>query len=121
MQLKDKNVLVYGAAVSGISATRLLQRLGAFVILYDSNTNLTKEEFEDKFDTKEQFLLITGSLTDEAINMAELLLISPGVACDSPDILRIKERNIPIWGEIELAYRYAKGKIIGITGTTDPK
>jgi UDP-N-acetylmuramoylalanine--D-glutamate ligase len=117
MQLQGKKVMVYGAAVSGISATRLLLRLGAFVILFDCNTNLTKEDFTDKFDMDTMFLLITGSLPEEVINTIELVIISPGVACDSPDILRIKEKNIPVWGEVELAYRHAKGKIIGITGT----
>ena len=40
-----------------------------------------------------------------------------GVATDHPDIVRFREKSIPIWGEVELAYRYTKGKIIGITGT----
>jgi UDP-N-acetylmuramoylalanine-D-glutamate ligase len=39
MQLKDKKVLVFGAGKSGISATKLLQSQGAFVTLYDGNTN----------------------------------------------------------------------------------
>lgn len=117
MQLEGKKVMVYGAAVSGISATRLLQRLGAEVILFDSDTNLTKEDFIDKFDTSNRFRLITGALPDDILDIIELLVISPGVPLDSPDVMRIKERNIPIWGEVELAYRYAKGKIIGITGT----
>ena len=80
MQLKDKKVLVYGAGKSGISATRLLQKQGAEVILYDSNTKLTKKEFEDKFDTDRNFQLVTGSLSDELITALTLLVISPGVA-----------------------------------------
>jgi UDP-N-acetylmuramoylalanine--D-glutamate ligase len=117
MQLDGMKVMVYGAAVSGISATRMLYRLGADVILFDNNTNLTKEDIIDKLDESVKFRLITGSLTDELITWTELLIISPGVPCDSPDILRIKAKNIPIWGEIELACRYCRGKIIGITGT----
>lgn len=117
MQLKDKKVMVFGAAKSGISAAGLLQKLGAFVILYDCNTCLTRSDFGDKFDTDEMFLLITGFLSDEILDTVDLLIISPGVACDHPDILRIKDKNIPIWGEIELAYRYTKGIVIGITGT----
>ena len=117
MQLKDKKVMVFGAARSGVSATGLLQQLGAFVILYDCNTTLTKDDFVEKFETDEMFLLITGRLTDEIIATIDLLVISPGVPLDHPDILRIKENNIQIWGEIELAYRYTQGRIIGITGT----
>ncbi|MDD3173689.1 MAG: UDP-N-acetylmuramoyl-L-alanine--D-glutamate ligase [Herbinix sp.] len=117
MQLKDKKVMVYGAAKSGISAAGMLQKLGAYVILFDCNTNITKNNFKDKLDIDNRFLLVTGILQEELINTIDLLIISPGVALDHPDILKIKEKNIPIWGEIELAYRYTKGKIIGITGT----
>jgi UDP-N-acetylmuramoylalanine--D-glutamate ligase len=117
MQLKGKRILVYGAARSGISATGLLQKLGAFVILFDGNTSLARDNFKDKFDTEGSFQLVTGTLPEEIINTIDLLVISPGVATDKPDIERIKEKKIPVWGEIELAYRCAKGKIIGITGT----
>ena len=117
MQLKDKKVLVFGAAKSGISATRLLQKQGAFVILFDSNIKLTNDDFEDKFSVIDNFMLVTGSLSEEIIDFLDLLVISPGIAIDHPDVERIKAKNIPVWGEIELAYRFAKGKVIGITGT----
>ena len=117
MDLKDKKVLVFGAGKSGISATRLLQRQEADVILYDSNTKLTNQDFMDKFDTGHHFLLVTGELSEELIAALDLLVISPGVALDHPLVVRIQEKQIPVWGEIELAYRYSKGKIIGITGT----
>lgn len=117
MDLKNKKVLVFGAGKSGISATRLLQRQEADVILYDSNTKLTNQDFMDKFDTGHHFLLVTGELSEELIAALDLLVISPGVALDHPLVTRILENNVPVWGEIELAYRYSKGKIIGITGT----
>jgi UDP-N-acetylmuramoylalanine--D-glutamate ligase len=117
MQLQGKRVLVFGAGKSGISATRLLQRQNAFVILYDSNTELTKKNFEDQFDTEKNFHLVTGELTDDLITGLDLLVISPGVAIDHPAVVRIQQENIPVWGEIELAYRISKGKIVGITGT----
>lgn len=117
MQLKGMKVMVYGAAVSGISAVRLLCRLGAYVTVFDNNTHLTKEDIIDKLTEKPDIRLLTGRLRDELINETELVIISPGVPCDAPDILKIKEKNIPIWGEIELAYRYSKGRIAAITGT----
>jgi UDP-N-acetylmuramoylalanine--D-glutamate ligase len=117
MQLKGKRVLVFGAGKSGISSTRLLQRQEAYVILYDSNTMLTNKDFTNKFDTEHNFHLVTGELKDEIIDGLDLLVISPGVAIDLPEVVRIHEKNIPVWGEIELAYRISKGKIVGITGT----
>ncbi len=115
--MKDKKVLVFGAGKSGISAVRLLQKQSADVILYDSNTNLTKNDFQDKFEIDQNFTLVTGDLEQKVIDAVDLLVISPGVALDHPDVLRITAKGIPVWGEIELAYRFAKGKIIGITGT----
>lgn len=117
MQLKDKKVMVYGAARSGISAAAMLQRLGVRVLLFDCNTNLTKDAFKDKLDIGNRLELFTGKLPESMLNDLDLLIISPGVATDHPDILRVKNKNIPVWGEVELAYRYAKGKMIGITGT----
>ena len=45
------------------------------------------------------------------------MILSPSIAIDNPIVEMVREKGIPIWGEIELAYRYSKGKIIGITGT----
>ncbi len=117
MQLKDKRVLVFGAGKSGVSSVRLLQKQGASAILYDSNTKLTTENFQDKFDTAHNFTLVTGELPQEVIDSLDLFVISPGIAIDNPVAERIKAKGIPVWGEIELAYRFAKGKVIGITGT----
>jgi UDP-N-acetylmuramoylalanine--D-glutamate ligase len=117
MQWKGKRVMIYGAARSGISAAALLQRLGASVLLFDCNTKLSEDSLQDRLDTNVNFLLVTGILREENLSDIELLIISPGVPTDHPDIIKIKEKNIPVWGEIELAYQCSLGKIIGITGT----
>ena len=117
MQLTDKNILVYGAAKSGISAAHLLQKLGANVWLFDCNTKLTKEDFKDKLEGNRQFTFLSGTLKEVLLPMLDLIIISPGVALDHPDVLELIKKNIPVWSEIELAYCFTKGKIIGITGT----
>lgn len=117
MQLNDKKVLVFGAGKSGISATRLLQKQGAFVILYDAKTTYNKDDFKDEFDTERNFTLVTGNIPEDLINTIDLLVLSPGVPTDLPVVEDIRSKNVPVWGEIELAYNFAKGKIIGITGT----
>ncbi len=117
MQLKGKKVLVFGAGKSGVSAIKLLQKQEVDILLYDSNPNLTKKDFQDQFDIEHNFTLITGELEQTVIDGIDLMVISPGVALDHPDVERIIAKGIPVWGEIELAYLIAKGKIIGITGT----
>ncbi len=117
MQLKGKKILIFGAGKSGVSATRLLQKQGAEVLLYDGNENLTSDAFKDKINIDQQFTGIFGELPEELLEGVELFIISPGIAVDQPIVDRIRNKNIPIWGEIELAYHFSKGKIIGITGT----
>ncbi len=117
MQLKDKKVLVFGAAKSGISASRLLQKQGAFVVLYDGNAKLKPEDFQDRIDIHHNFQAVFGELPEELLPTISLLVISPGIAIDHPVVVKISSMGIPVWGEIELAYRFSKGKIIGITGT----
>ncbi len=117
MQLKDKKVLVFGAAKSGISASRLLQKQGAFVVLYDGNAKLRAEDFKDKIDIHHNFQAVFGELPEELLPAISLLVISPGIAIDNPVVVKISSMGVPVWGEIELAYRFSKGRIIGITGT----
>lgn len=117
MNWKDKRVLVFGAAKSGISATKLLQNNGANVILYDANEKLRKEDFKDKFDIENRFLLVAGDFLEDLEKSIDLLVISPGIPIDHPIVEKIRKQGVPVWGEIELAYRFAQGKIIGITGT----
>ena len=117
MHLIDKRVLVYGAGKSGISATRLLQEQGAFVLLYDSNTNLKLDSFKEQFNIKKDFELIVGRFPEEIIADIDLVIISPGIPIDNSYVEQLRSVNLPIWGEIELAYQMSKGKVIGITGT----
>ena len=43
--------------------------------------------------------------------------MSPGVPTDLPIVEKMREKSIPIWGEIELAYVFGKGDVLAITGT----
>ncbi|NLO09411.1 MAG: UDP-N-acetylmuramoyl-L-alanine--D-glutamate ligase [Clostridiales bacterium] len=115
MDLKDKRVLVFGAGKSGISATRLLQKIGATVCLYDGKEDLDISTIENNFDIKPE--IYAGVFPKDKLDQINLMILSPGIAIDHPFVKEIDEKNIPIWGEIELAYRYTKGRIIGITGT----
>lgn len=117
MELKDKKVLVFGAGKSGISAVRLLQKVGALVVLYDGRNDIDISTFEDKIDKDNKFEAYLGDLPMDVLDQISLMVLSPGIAIDHPFVETVKDKNIPIWGEIELAYRHSKGKIIGITGT----
>ena len=82
MHLESKKVLVIGAGKSGISATRLLQKQGAYVILYDANDNINISNFQNEFNIEEKFELVIGTFPNEIAKTLDLAIISPGVPMD---------------------------------------
>lgn len=114
MNIKDKNVLVFGTGISGISAARILHEKNANVILFDNNSDINNEDIILKLGFKD-LKIITKDISNDL--KIDLVVLSPGVPVDLPIIEDFKSKNIPIWGEIELAYNFAKGKLIAITGT----
>ncbi len=114
-----KNVLVIGSGLSGVGSVRLLNQVGAHPIVLEENTKVTEEDIraklheEDRASTK----IIVGRIEDGDLDDIVLTVPSPAVPLDSETVMRIKGRNIPIWSEIELAFNFAKGKFVAITGT----
>ena len=117
MNLQNKKVLVVGSGKSGIGAVRMLGKLGALPVLFDSNEKLDKEELLKKTGKIPGMEILLGSVPKERKKEFFLVVISPGVPVDAPWLSDYRALNVPIWGEIELAGAYAKGKVIGITGT----
>ena len=112
-----KSVIVAGAGKSGIGAAELLLKTGADVILYDSNVNQSPDTIREKISGKPGLKIVLGGLTDEIMESAEVCVISPGISMDAEFVKKMQSRGLPIWSEIELAYRFAKGKLAAITGT----
>ena len=117
MNVKEQKVLVVGTGISGIGAASLLVKQGAKVILYDQNENLKEEDVRAKLPEGMEADIVIGALPEELRKSISLLVISPGVPIDSPLAEACKADGIPVWGEIELAYRSSRGQLIGITGT----
>ena len=117
MDVKGKYVLVFGAGKSGIGAAGLLLHEQAKVILYDGNAKQDPEEIRKKLNAGADVEIILGELSDEVLDRLELVVLSPGVPADLPVVLKMKEKEIPVWGEVELAYRVGKGEVLAITGT----
>lgn len=117
MEFTDKTFLVVGTGISGMAAVRLLAKKQAHIILFDSNANLTYEEIQEKLGEPITFDLILGELPDRVLERIDIAVLSPGVPTDLPFVVEMQERNIPIWGEIELAYISGKGRVFAITGT----
>jgi len=58
-----------------------------------------------------------GELPEEVLESLDLVVLSPGVPTDIPLVKRFYEMGLPVWGEVELAYRTGKGRVLAITGT----
>lgn len=115
IDIRGKKVLVFGCGISGEAASCLLASQGAEVILYDGNEKLNAKEIRKRVPAGVKIVL--GAFPEEQIKELALTVMSPGVPTDLPVVDRIRENNIPVWGEIELAYKYAKGDVLAITGT----
>lgn len=117
MNVTEKKVLVFGSGISGIGAVKLLEKYGADVILYDGNEKLDPEALRTKLGEGCKAEIILGELETSVLDCLDLAVLSPGVPTDLPVVCAMRERNIPIIGEVELAYQFGKGKVLAITGT----
>lgn len=110
--------LVIGAGKSGLSSARLLARNEKAFGIYDGNPDLTVSEIVARApELDDSFPLYTEKMTDTEVATFDRVVVSPGVPLDQPIVKQCLARGLELIGEIELAYRFAKGRIIGITGT----
>lgn len=116
MEFANKNALVIGVGLSGISACKLLNKVNANITISDSKT-----EDNIKFDLTELkeigVDIVLGKNPDDIILDFDLVVLSPSVPKTLSFIEKAIENNIKVIPEIELAYNILNGTIIGITGT----
>jgi len=117
MDLTGKYVLVAGCGVSGVAAAQLLYKTGARPVMFDTNTELKKEDVLARFEEKCEVDFATGKVEEEMLKKLSLVVLSPGIPVDADFVEEFRQNNLPIWGEIELAYHFAKGGLVAITGT----
>lgn len=117
MDLVGKNVLVVGTGISGVAAVKLLATKRANIIFQDGNLKIKEQDILDKLPRNIDVKVVIGDLEQQLLDTIELVVLSPGVPTDLPYIQQLKENGVPIWGEIELAYQFSKGKMAAITGT----
>ncbi|GGA65671.1 UDP-N-acetylmuramoylalanine--D-glutamate ligase [Edaphobacter acidisoli] len=116
MDLKNKRVLVVGLGKSGLSAAMFLRKLGARVTVSDtrSATALAKET---------PALLDAGIMVEAGghglltFRRQDLIVVSPGVPMDTPEVKQSLDYGMKVIGELELASCFLKGRIVAITGS----
>jgi UDP-N-acetylmuramoylalanine--D-glutamate ligase len=113
LRVEGQRIVVVGAARSGVAAALLLARRGARVTLADLKTTLPDAESL----ASEGVALALGPHDAKLFTSADLIVLSPGVPLRQPILTRARRAKVPITGEIELASRMLRGRIIAITGT----
>lgn len=117
MDLQGKKVCVFGSGKSGIGAAGLLVQKGACPVIYDGNDKLDPEDIRAKIKDSGETQVILGELPEDVLDTLDLVVMSPGVPTDLPIVKKMREKSIPVWGEIELAFQIGKGTLLAITGT----
>jgi UDP-N-acetylmuramoylalanine--D-glutamate ligase len=108
-----RKAVVVGAARSGVAAAELLVRRGATVTLTDVRPEIPEEAQLRNVGVQ----LELGGHRAETLRSADLIVLSPGVAPTQKDVAAARAAGVPVMGELELASRWLRGRVVAITGT----
>ena len=116
MELKNKKVLVVGLGRSGVASAFFLQEHGAKVIVSDSKSEAQlQNEVPALLDRG--ISIEAGRHGERTFRDQDLIVVSPGVPSDQPQLQHARTLGIPVIGEVELAFRFLQGKVLAITGS----
>jgi UDP-N-acetylmuramoylalanine--D-glutamate ligase len=116
MDLRGKRVLVVGLARTGVATSFFSAAHGARVTATDSRGETEIGETVAKLK-EAGVTLELGSHREKTFLEQDLIVPSPGVPADEAHLQAARVKRITIWSEIELAYRFIRGRLIGITGS----
>jgi UDP-N-acetylmuramoylalanine--D-glutamate ligase len=116
MELKGKKVLVVGLGKSGLAAALFLRHRGAQVTVSDARS--AEALAKDIPALLEEGIMVeTGGHGLLTFRRQDLIVVSPGVPLNTPELAQVRSFGLPVIGELELAARFLKGKILAITGS----
>jgi len=116
MELKNKKVLVVGLGKSGLAAALFLRHRGAQVTVSDARS--AEALAKDIPALLEEGIMVeTGGHGLLTFRRQDLIVVSPGVPLNTPELAQVRSFGLPVIGELELAARFLKGKILAITGS----
>ena len=116
MDVKGKRVLVVGLGKSGVASALFLEKQGARVSVSDARSE-EQLRFEIPVLLDHGIRVETGEHGERTFREQDLIVVSPGVPVDIPQLVRVRGRGITVIGEVELAARFLKGRIVAVTGS----
>jgi UDP-N-acetylmuramoylalanine--D-glutamate ligase len=116
MELKGKKVLVVGLGKSGLAAALFLRRQGAQVTVSDvRSAEALARDIPALID--EGIAVEAGGHGLLTFRRQDLIVVSPGVPMDTPELVQVQKFGLPIIGELELATHFLRGNVLAITGS----
>ena len=116
MEVAGKTISIIGAAKSGLSAARSLVKSGAKVFVSDIQPEEKLKASLEREGLLDQVEYEAGGHSEKVLH-ADFIVLSPGVRTDIPVLVEAASRNIPVYSEIEIAYRLSRGRRLVITGS----
>jgi len=116
IELRKVRVLVVGLARTGVATALFCAKHNAVVTATEARG---EGELGDAPAALREagITLELGGHTEKTYLAQDLIIPSPGVPADNPFLVAARSKGITVWSEIELAYRFLEGKLIGITGS----
>jgi UDP-N-acetylmuramoylalanine--D-glutamate ligase len=115
VEVKGKKILVVGLGRSGVAAAEFLQARGALVTANDAQA---EEKLAAAAELRGRGVeVVAGTHPRELFETADLIVASPGVPLALEPFQRARAAGVPIISEVELAARFLRGRLVGITGT----
>lgn len=117
MEIRGRKALVLGAGRSGVASAAFLAKRGAVVALHDKKPLESWTDEARSLKTSKGVGLIDGDLPSWLLDQIDLVVISPGVPKSVVPARYVDRKDGEVIGEVELAYRFLKGRLVGITGS----
>lgn len=115
MEIKNKNILIIGLGISGVSTVLALNKLGAKIYVTDSKEKDQLTEYINKLKNIDVKYFLGNKDID--LGLIDIAVKSPGVPFDIDLIKDLNKKSIEVVTDIELAYRLCENKFVAITGT----
>lgn len=114
-ELKDKNILILGAGLTGLSCARFLHHHNIAFSINDSREHALKAVEDQAFISQNHSAV--GKWDQQLISKAEVLLASPGIDLSTPEIASAISASCEVFGDVELYCRVTDTPIIAVTGS----
>jgi UDP-N-acetylmuramoylalanine--D-glutamate ligase len=117
VKVEGRKALVLGAGKSGVESARFLARRGATVALHDREAVDEWSDAAKGLKSENGVGLLSGDIPSWLLDQIDLVVTSPGVPTNTIPARYVDRKDGEVIGEVELAYRFMKGRIVGITGS----